>query len=160
MNIPALKPHIDASEIAPERLAKNPQLTEQQKIGEASRQFESILLKQILDSSQKTVIKSKFAEDSTSSGIYHDMVTTRLADSISKSGSFGLAKSFNQQLNRPHSARPDGLPSHTQLSLHTHPTLKPLHHADENTTSATSSHATHPLHGEGSGINAHNPILK
>ena len=60
MNIPALQnPHINASDIAPERLAKNPQLTDKQKIGEASRQFESILLKQILESSQKTVIKSK-----------------------------------------------------------------------------------------------------
>jgi Rod binding domain-containing protein len=160
MNIPALNPHIDASEIAPERLAKNSQLTEQQKIAEASRQFESILLKQVLESSQKTVIKSKLSEDSTSSSIYHDMVTTRLADSISKSGSFGLAKTFDQQLNRPHSARPDGLPSHTELSLNTHPTLKPLHHAAENTTSAPSSHATHPLHGEGSGIKALNPISK
>jgi Rod binding domain-containing protein len=106
------------------------------------------------------VIKSKFSEDSTSSSIYHDMVTTRLADSISKSGSFGLAKTFDQQLNRPHSARPDGLPSHTHLSLNTHPTLKPLHHADENTTSAASSPATHPLHGEGKVIHALNPLLK
>jgi Rod binding domain-containing protein len=100
MNIPALKPQVDPSEIAPERLANNPRLTERQKIGEASRQFESILLKQILESSQKTVIKSKFSDDSTASSIYHDMVTTRLADSISKSGSFGLARTFEQQLNR------------------------------------------------------------
>ena len=57
MNVPPLNPNIDASQIAPERLAKNSKLTEQQKIAEASRQFESILLKQILDSSQKTVIK-------------------------------------------------------------------------------------------------------
>jgi Rod binding domain-containing protein len=169
MNIPTIQPHIDASEIAPERLAKNPQLTDQQKIGEASRQFESILLKQILDSSQKTVIKSKFAEDSTSSGIYHDMVTTRLADSISKSGSFGLAKTFNQQLNRAPSARPDGLPSHQELSLHTHLTLKPLHHAAENTNDATPSHSMHPFHGgEENGtagaavqrLDGHNPLLK
>jgi Rod binding domain-containing protein len=108
MNIPALKPHVDASEIAPERLANNPQLTERQKIAEASRQFESILLKQILESSQKTVIKSKFSDDSTASGIYHDMITQQLADSISKSGTFGLAKTFEQQLNRPESAPKGG----------------------------------------------------
>ena len=159
MNIPTIQPHVVASEIAPERLAKNPQLTEQQKIGEASRQFESILLKQILDSSQKTVIKSKFAEDSTSSSIYHDMVTTRLADSISKSGSFGLAKTFNQQLNRPHSARPDGLPSHTELSLNTHLTMKPLHHAGEKIESATSPRPSPPLRGgEGDGISGLHPL--
>lgn len=146
MNIPALKPHVVASEIAPERLAKNPQLTEQQKIGEASRQFESILLKQILESSQKTVIKSKYSDDSTASGIYHDMVTTRLADSISKSGAFGLAKTFEQQLNRPHAKAGDapmalpGSPEHAGRPEVLHkektisasarsavPTLKPLH---------------------------------
>jgi Rod binding domain-containing protein len=79
MNVSPLNPHIVASEIAPERLAKNPKLTDEQKIAEASRQFESILLKQILESSQKTVIKSKLSEDSTASSIYHDMVTTRMA---------------------------------------------------------------------------------
>jgi Rod binding domain-containing protein len=129
MNIPALNPHIDASEIAPERLAKNPRLTEQQKVSEASRQFESILLKQILESSQKTVIKSKLSDDSTASSIYHDMVTTRLADAISKSGSFGLTKTFEQQLNRQHGARPDGLPK-KEISAEMHSaahTMKPLH---------------------------------
>src|SRR2546423_7497110 len=100
MNIPSLQPHVDAATIAPERLAKNPKLTEQQKIAEASRQFESILLKQVLENSQKTVIKSKLTEeDSTASGIYHDMVTTQLADSISKSGKFGLTQTFEHQLD-------------------------------------------------------------
>jgi len=113
MNVSPLQPKIDASTIAPERLAKNPKLTEQQKIAEASRQFEAILLKQILESSQKTVIKSKLTEDSTASGIYHDMVSTQLADSISKSGAFGFSKTFEHQLDRPHGHRPDGLPNKT-----------------------------------------------
>jgi len=135
MNIPALNPHIDASTIAPERLAKNSSLTEQQKIAEASRQFESILLKQILDSSQKTVIKSKLSEDSTASSIYHDMVSTRLADSMSKSGAFGLTQTFEKQLNRPHGPRPDGLPKKgisTESHLGSH-TLKPLLQTSSNT---------------------------
>jgi Rod binding domain-containing protein len=152
MNIEALKPHIDASEIAPERLAGNTALTDKQKIAEASRQFESILLKQILESAQKTVIKSKYSEDSsTASSIYHDMVTTQLADSISKSGEFGLAKSFEQQLDQPTVSTPKLLDpkastlstaehhttnSHSELShknkisAHSHAaarTLKPLH---------------------------------
>ncbi|HXT11668.1 MAG TPA: rod-binding protein [Candidatus Angelobacter sp.] len=102
MNISPLKPQVVASDIAPERLAHNPDLTEKQKVAEASRQFEVILLKQILESSQKTVIKSKYSnDDSTASGIYHDMITTQLADSISKTGKFGLAKVFEQQLDRP-----------------------------------------------------------
>ena len=141
MNVSPLQPSIDASTIAPERLAKNPNLTEQQKIAEASRQFESILLKQVLENSQKTVIKSKLTEDSTASGIYHDMVTTQLADSISKSGKFGLTKTFEHQLDRPHGHRPDGL-SNKALSAELHPaahTLKPLHKPTEHKASATSS---------------------
>jgi Rod binding domain-containing protein len=100
MEINPLQRKVDASEIEPERLAGNTQLTKSQKIAEASRQFEAVLLQQILDSTQKTVIKSKYAEDSTSSAIYRDQVTGQLAQCISKSGAFGLAKVFEQQLTR------------------------------------------------------------
>ena len=150
MNVSPLNPQIDASTIAPERLAKNPNLTEQQKIAEASRQFETILLKQVLESSQKTVIKSKLTEDSTSSGIYHDMITTQLAESISKSGKFGLSQTFEKQLNRPHNPRPDGL-SKTGVSaeshLGSHP-LKPLHQTK-------SDIGLKPLHSESHEQDAH-----
>jgi Rod binding domain-containing protein len=148
MNVSPLQPQIDASTIAPERLAKNPKLTEHQKIAEASRQFEAILLKQILENSQKTVIKSKLTEDTTASGIYHDMVTTRLADSISKSGTFGLTKTFEHQLNSSHGHRADGLPNQ-QLSAELHPAshLKPLHE----TKGARVTHAQNATHGRDAG---------
>jgi flagellar protein FlgJ len=138
MNVTPFQPRIDASTIAPERLANNPRLTEKQKIAEASRQFEAILLKQVLDASQKTVIKSKFNEDSTASGIYHDMVTSQLANSISKSGKFGLTKTFEQQLDRPHGHRPDGLPHKLSAGWLSagHAALKPLHKPSEHKSSA------------------------
>jgi peptidoglycan hydrolase FlgJ len=98
MIISTLPNKVSASDIAPERLANNPALTEQQKIAEASRQFEAVLLRQILAATQKTVIPSKFTDNSTSADIYRDMITTQLADSISKSGSFGLAQTFEKQL--------------------------------------------------------------
>jgi flagellar protein FlgJ len=101
MVIDPLKKSVNPADIAPERLAGNTALTEQQKIAEASRQFEAILLRQILSATQKPVIPSKYADNSTAASIYRDMVTTQLADSISKSGSFGLAKTFEQQLTRP-----------------------------------------------------------
>jgi flagellar protein FlgJ len=101
MGIDPLKKSVNAADIAPERLAGNTALTEQQKIAEASRQFEAILLRQILSATQKPVIPSKYADNSTAASIYRDMVTTQLADSISKSGSFGLAQTFEHQLTRP-----------------------------------------------------------
>ena len=106
MNVSPLTKPVQATDIAPERLANNPALTEMQKIHEASRQFEAILLRQILAASQKTVIPSKFADNSTASEIYRDMVTNQLADTMSKSAAFGLAQTFEHQLTRPEHAQP------------------------------------------------------
>jgi flagellar protein FlgJ len=99
MEISALQPRVVASDLPPEKLAGNSRLSEGEKIAEASRQFEALLLRQILQSTQKTVIHSKYSDNSTAAGIYRDMVTERLADSISKSGGFGLARTFEQQLS-------------------------------------------------------------
>jgi Rod binding domain-containing protein len=101
MDITPIQRKMDASEISPEKLAGNSQFTQKEKIAEASRQFEAMLLRQILESSQKPVIKSKYGDNSASSAIYRDQVTAQMADSISKSGTFGFAKTFTQQLNRP-----------------------------------------------------------
>ncbi|HLP78334.1 MAG TPA: rod-binding protein, partial [Candidatus Paceibacterota bacterium] len=92
MTIPPLQSKIDASEVPMEQIAGNKALTEDQKIGEATRQFEAVLLRQILESTQKTVVKSKYSDDSTTASIYRDMVTNQLADSISKSGGLGLGE--------------------------------------------------------------------
>ena len=111
MNIPPLQHRIAASELPPERLAKSTAVSEQEKIAEASRQFEAILLRQILEATQKTVIKSKLSDNSTAGSIYRDMISNQLADSISKSGGFGLAKTFEHQLTRTanlqHSSNPE-----------------------------------------------------
>ena len=101
MQISAIQPKIDASHLDLESLAGNKALTEDQKIGEASRQFEAVLLRQFLTESQKTVIKSEFTDDSTASGIYQDFITNQLADSLSRGGGIGVAKSFQRQLSHP-----------------------------------------------------------
>ena len=100
MDITPIQRPVQAADIPPEQIANNSQLTEEQKVGEATRQFEAILLRQILASTQKTVIPSEFSDNSTASSIYHDLVTQQLADSISKSGTFGLARTLQRQLTR------------------------------------------------------------
>src|SRR6201996_7152943 len=116
MNIPAIMPSpTDTSNVPVEQLVGNKHLTEQQKIHEASRQFEAILLRQILSEMQKPVINSEFSDDSTAGGIYQDYISNALADSISKSGSFGLTKVFEQQLS-PHNPKS----SQSQTNTHTH----------------------------------------
>ena len=100
MNIHALNSGLKAAEPPLEKLADNKSLSEEQKVAELSRQFEGVLLRQILGQARKTVFHSKTEDESATSAIYQDMVTAQLAEGISKSGSFGLAKSLQTQLSR------------------------------------------------------------
>jgi Rod binding domain-containing protein len=100
MKIPSLTHTAKATELPLEKLAGNKSLSEAEKVAEVSRQFESVLLRQILGQGRKTIFKSKFNEDSMASGVYQDMATGQLADAISRSGSFGLARSLEAQLIR------------------------------------------------------------
>jgi Rod binding domain-containing protein len=100
MNIPSLTQAAKAGNLPLEKLAGNQSLSEKEKLAEVSRQFESVLLRQILGAARKTIFKSKFNEESMASGIYHDMTTIQLADAISRSGSLGLARSLEAQLIR------------------------------------------------------------
>jgi len=90
---------VDTTNIPVEDLAGNQHLTQNQKIAEASRQFEAIMLRQILSEAQKPVFTSEFTDNSTAAGIYQDLITNSLADSMSKSGTLGMAKIFEQQLS-------------------------------------------------------------
>jgi flagellar protein FlgJ len=103
MQINPLQPKVDPSHLPLESLAANPTLTREQKIGEASRQFEAVLLRQFLSESQKPVITSEFTDNSTASGIYQDLITNQLADNLSRNGGIGLAQTFERQLS-PHHA--------------------------------------------------------
>src|ERR1044072_5095978 len=98
MHVPPLKSSVHAADLPLEKLAGNSQIPERAKIAEVSRQFEAVLLRQILASAQKTHFASKLSDNSTTSGIYKDMVTAQLAEGISRSGALGLAKTLSQQM--------------------------------------------------------------
>ncbi len=100
MDAIAFQPKIATANLTMEQLASNTQLNEKEKVGELSRQFEAVLLRQILAEGQKTVFKSKYNQDTSTSGIYQDMITNQMADGISRSGSFGLAHSLERELGR------------------------------------------------------------
>src|SRR5208282_101086 len=94
-----------ASQLPLESLAGNPNLSDADKVTEVSRQFEAVLLRQILGDIRKPVLASAQG-DPTVNGIYSDMINNQLADSISRSGGFGLARSLQGQLSHqvlPHS---------------------------------------------------------
>jgi Rod binding domain-containing protein len=99
MEISPLQRHVSASDLPLERLAGNKQVSDGEKVAEVSRQFEAVLLRQILGSAQKTVFASSTHPQSVAGGVYQDMITNQLADSISHSGAFGLARSLEKQLS-------------------------------------------------------------
>jgi Rod binding domain-containing protein len=100
MNVSALPSGIGPAHAPLEKLAANPRLSEQAKVAELSRQFEAMLLRQILGEAQKTLFPSEANPQSFSGQIYRDLLTEQLAESISQSGDFGLSRSLETQLGR------------------------------------------------------------
>ena len=98
MEISSIKAPVQAADLPIERLSGNTHLTKAEKLAEVSRQFEAVLLRQILGDAQKKVFASSINPESVAGGAYQDMITNQLADSISRSGGFGLAGSLQQQL--------------------------------------------------------------
>lgn len=94
MTISNSHPKVQASQLPLEMLAGNKNVSDSDKIGEVARQFEAVLLRQILQEARK----SDSSDDKMASGIYNDMINNQMADSISQSGAFGLAKSLQAQL--------------------------------------------------------------
>src|SRR5258706_15985369 len=98
MDISGIQRHVKASELSLDHLASNPNVPEHEKVKEVSRQFEAVLLRQILTQANKPLFGSPLIKNSTTTAIYQDMVTNQLAEQVSRSGSFGLAKSLSHQL--------------------------------------------------------------
>lgn len=78
-------------------LAERTGKTEEAKRTDACRQFEGMLLRQILSEARKPLLDTK-SGGGVSSSIYRDMVTDQLSDSMSKAGGLGLAKALEVQL--------------------------------------------------------------
>lgn len=99
MEISGLDRSVKASGVPLERVATSKEVPEQEKIGEVSRQFEAVLLRQILGQAQKPLFKNSLMMGSgTANAIYQDMITQQLADRISQGGTFGFAKVLQKQL--------------------------------------------------------------
>ena len=98
MELSSLQRGVKPAEVPLDRLADDAQLAQSKKVAEVSRQFEAVLLRQILDNAQKTVFQSKMTPQSASTGIYQDLMTNQLAEQISRSGALGLGRSLGRQL--------------------------------------------------------------
>jgi Rod binding domain-containing protein len=108
MPIPPLntRPRAHPAGLPLEKLAASKTLDAGQKTSEMARQFEALLLRQILQAAQKPAFPSKFTAKGVTSGIYQDMMAAQLADTISSSRSLGLAQELEKQLAKPMPAAP------------------------------------------------------
>ena len=112
MPIPSINAHakVNPADIPLEKLATSKALTEEQKTAEMTRQFESMLLRQILNEAQKPVFKSTLSSGGgVSAAIYQDLMVNQLADKISSARTVGLAQELEEQFSRQ-SKTPEAAP--------------------------------------------------
>ena len=98
MAVPINMQSMSANHLAVEELAQNRQLTETQKVGEVARHFEAILLRQFLSEATKPMLSSNEVMNAAQRGVYQDKIVHTLADTISRTGEFGLSQAFRHQL--------------------------------------------------------------
>ena len=92
---------VNPADIPLEKLATSKALTEEQKTSEMTRQFEAMLMRQILTEAQKPMFKSSLSSGGgVSTAIYQDLMVTQLADKISSSRTVGLAQELEKQVSR------------------------------------------------------------
>ena len=134
MEISPLNREVRAAELPLERLASSKEVSQKEKVAEVSRQFEAVLLRQIMSQAQKPMFKSSLmAGDGTSNAIYQDMITQQLADRISKGGTFGFAKVLEQQLTVEYGGKKETevpktgaeLSTSTQEQVYISPSIQP-----------------------------------
>ena len=100
MELTSLQHAVTVRDLPLDRLAHSSTIPAAEKVKEVSRQFESILLRQILTDAQKPHLKSTKTQDTAATGIYQDLMTTQLADQISGQGGFGFSNVLQAQLGR------------------------------------------------------------
>ena len=98
MEISGIENKIVASELPLEHLVDNKSVSEADKAKEVARQFEAIMVRQILKSAQNTGVKGLFSDESASKDVYFDMMNYHMADAITRGGGVGMASAFEAQL--------------------------------------------------------------
>jgi Rod binding domain-containing protein len=91
---------VKAGDLTLEQLAGNSHVSDADKAHEVARQFEAILLRQILKAANPTGIKGATEEGGASNDVYFDMMNYHLADTITRAGGLGLASALEAQLQR------------------------------------------------------------
>jgi peptidoglycan hydrolase FlgJ len=85
---------VSAAMQTPNRIDKSSELYK------ACEDFESILIKQMLDVMRKTVPKDALLDGGIGQDLYEDMLYGKYAEQMAKSSSLGLARMIYEQVSR------------------------------------------------------------
>lgn len=72
--------------------------SDNKKLMESCREFESMFIKQMLNSMKKTVNKSGFIKENMGEKIFDDMLYDEYSKSMAKTSGFGIAEMMYKQL--------------------------------------------------------------
>lgn len=86
----------------PQNTPKAPKAGDQQALKEACKEFETILLEQMLNSMRKTINKSGLMQGGMAEDIFEDMLYEKYARKMSDSANLGLADMLYRQLSQKH----------------------------------------------------------
>lgn len=124
---PIHTPKVKPSDVPLEKILSSKALDEQQKTSEMTRQFEAVLLRQILTEAQKPVFKSNLSsQEGVSGAIYKDLMVSQLADQISSSRTLGLAQELEKQLSFEIGQKSDPKKAAPAAKQETKPAAKPF----------------------------------
>ena len=80
-------------------MGNNPNISDKAKIQEVAVQFESIMVKELLDQALAPLLKNSM-KNVPGSNVYQGIIIDNLADTLSRSNQMGVAQVFERELTR------------------------------------------------------------
>lgn len=90
-----------------QKIAFNANMTEEQKLAEASKQFEGVMLRQYLKDALKPLIETELTKNSASNDIYRSYLIDVMAGSMAESGAFGVSSTLQAGIQAPKNEGPE-----------------------------------------------------
>ena len=77
----------------------NTRTADEERLLQTCKEFESIFVKQMLNSMKGTIQKSGLLQESMAEGIFEDMLYDKYAEKIAKTGNLGIGEMMYRQLS-------------------------------------------------------------
>ena len=91
-----------------QELTFSSKMNEQQKVEQATQQFEGVMIRQYLKDAMKPLIETEMTKNSASDEIYRSYLVDIMSSSMAQSGGFGLSSALQAGIQAPQSKTPEG----------------------------------------------------